>query len=79
MGDAVYQNKMFLTVFSARSTPSTEPVCGCSVNICLLKNLPYEELLLLSSDMFVDIHALLTDIIRTADDPIPRDCNKPSD
>lgn len=27
----------------ARSTPSTEPVRGYSVNICLLKNLPFEE------------------------------------
>lgn len=27
----------------ARSTPSTEPVCGYSVNICLLKNLPFGE------------------------------------
>lgn len=31
---------------SARSTPSAEPVRGRSVNICLLKNLPFEELLL---------------------------------
>lgn len=27
----------------ARSTPSTEPVRGDSVNICLLKNVPFEE------------------------------------